>query len=244
VHRLDGRVKLLAALFLAESTVVASELPVQAALAVLLLAIFACARLGPGLLWRGLRGALWLLGFVAVANALWFLAVQRTSWANGEAAIARPDQLALLLVRLFNLLVLACIHRDDRAGRCGGRPRAPAAPLARLRIPIHELGLLLVLSLSFVPIFQREAERLLDAHRLKLGTRRWGWWARLRAVVPLVVPLFLAVLRRADELAVALDARCFVPGAKRTSLVPSRLGGIEIAALATSAAALAVCLYV
>jgi len=62
-------VKLLAALFWAASTVVASELPVQAALAVLLLAIFACARLGPGLLWRGLRGALWLLGFVASPRA-------------------------------------------------------------------------------------------------------------------------------------------------------------------------------
>jgi energy-coupling factor transporter transmembrane protein EcfT len=66
----------------------------------------------------------------------------------------------------------------------------------------------------------------------------------VRAVVPLVVPLFLAVLRRGDELAVALDARCFVPGARRTSLLPSRLGRIEVAALATSAAALLFCIFV
>jgi len=192
-----------------------------------------------------LRGAVWLLGFVAVANALWFVAVQRAGWASGEAAIARPDDLLLLLLRLFNLLALACIFTATTVpvDAAEGLERL-ARPLARLRIPVHELGLLLVLSLSFVPIFRAEAERLLDAHRLKLGTRRWGWWSRVRAVVPLVVPLFLAVLRRGDELAVALDARCFVPGARRTSLVPSRLGGIEVAALLTSAAALLFCIFV
>ena len=112
-------------------------------------------------------------------------------------------------------------------------------PLRRLRLPVHDVGMLLGLALSFVPLFQREATALVDAHRTKRGGVRWGIADRARAAVPLLVPLFLAVLRRADDLAVALDARCYVPGAARTSLVPGRCGAVEWTALALSGIVLA-----
>ena len=56
---------------------------------------------------------------------------------------------------------------------------------------------------------------------------RWGWRDRMSAAVPLLVPLFLTVLRRRDELAVAMESRCYTPGRSRTSLVPHRTGAAE-----------------
>jgi energy-coupling factor transport system permease protein len=231
----------VAAACIAGACVLASRLAAQGLLLGVLLAAFAGARLPVRLLARGLGGAVWLLAFVAVANGAWFLVTRQAGWAHGEAAVHTPAELAVLLARLCNLLLLAVLFTATTVpvDAAEGFERL-LRPLRRLRLPVHEIGMLLVLALSFVPIFLREAHHLADAHRMKRGLRRWGWRDRGRAVVPLLVPLFLSVLRRADELAVAMDARCFEPGAARSSLVPGRFGAGEAVTLATGALALAV----
>jgi energy-coupling factor transport system permease protein len=242
VHALDARAKLVAALLLVSAAVLGRTLASQALLLGLLVASFALARLPPGVLLRGARGALWLALFVAAANTGWFLVTRHASWATGEASIQQPLDLLLLLTRLFNLLLVAALVTATTVpvDAAEGLERL-LRPLERLRIPVHELGFLLVLALSFVPLFWREARRLADGHRIKVGAARWSFLDRARAAVPLLVPLFLGVLRHADDLAVALDARGFVPGAPRTSLVAAHAGWREAAALGVGAAALVAC---
>lgn len=243
LHRLDARAKLASATALAVAVVLASEPLALAVVALVLLAGFAAARLPVSLLLRGLCGAAWLLAFVAAANVGWAWVARRAAWATGETALEHPALLALALFRLFDLLILAALVTATTVPADAAEAvERLLRPLRRLRLPVHELGTLLVLSLSFLPILLGEARDLAAAHRSKRGSRRWGLLDRARAVVPLVVPLFLGVLRRADELAVALDARCFEPGAPRTSLVPGRLGAAEIAALAAGLLVLAGCL--
>lgn len=240
LHGLDARVKLAASFCLATATVLAEHLGIQALLLAISIVAFALARLPWRLLGRGLRGAAWLLLFVTAANAGWFVVTRRFEWAVGEASVQSAGALVVLLVRLLDLVLLAALFTAITVpvDAAEGLERL-LRPLARLRLPVHEIGMLLVLSLSFIPIFLSEARRVSDAQRLKRGLRRWRRLDRLRAVVPLVVPLFLAVLRRADELGVALDARCFEPGARRTSLVPGRFGLAEVLALLVGAGALA-----
>ena len=243
VHRLDARAKIVAALLVAAGAVAASALWMQAVLAGSLLMGFGAACLPWRLVTAGVRGALWLVLFVAAANLGWaFWLARWGAWGGGEAAVRTPAELALLLLRLFNLVLLAALFTAttlpvDAAEAVERLLR----PLARLRVPVHELGFLLVLTLSFVPLFLREARTLSDAHRIKRGRARWTLFDRARALVPLAVPLFLAVFRRADELAVALDARCFVPGARRTAYVAGRLGWPEWAAVTAAAALCAAC---
>jgi energy-coupling factor transport system permease protein len=150
----------------------------------------------------------------------------------------------VLLLRLVVLVLLSVLFTATTVPVDVARGFARLlAPLGRLRLPVHELGMLLVLALSFVPVFFAEARTLAAAHRLKVGRARWGLAPRLRAALPLVVPLFVAVLRRADELAVAMDARCFVPGRPRSAYVPARFGGAEIGFLALGLAILLACFW-
>ena len=239
LHALDARAKLVACVCLASAAVLSERVLGQAILLGLLGLAFAVARLPWRLVRRGLRGAAWLLLFVALSNGGWYLVTRQVAWAGGEASVQRADELAVLLFRLLDLVLLGAVFTAttvpvDVAEGLSDLLR----PLARARLPVHEIGMLLVLSLSFIPIFLREAHHLSDAHRMKRGLRRWRARDRLRAVVPLLVPLFLSVLRRADELGVALDARCFVPGARRSSLVPGRFGPAEVAALVLGAGVL------
>ncbi|UCE02561.1 MAG: energy-coupling factor transporter transmembrane protein EcfT [Candidatus Latescibacterota bacterium] len=244
LHRLDAGVKLVSVVLLATAAVWSRSLLAQACVASLLLLGFAAARLPASVLLRALRGAAWLLLFVAAANLLWAVVVRSLEWASGVGAVQHASDLALLLTRLFNLVLLSVLFTATTVpvDVAEGLARV-LRPLERLRLPVHDLGMLLVLSLSFVPIFFEEARHLTAAHRVKMGRVRWGWRDRMRAVVPLVVPLFLSVVRRGDELAVALDARCFRPGRPRTSLVRARIGVLEVTSLSASAAVLVAALW-
>ena len=235
LHRLDAGAKLVSAALLAASSLWCTSLAVQAGLGAVLLLGFLLARLPFGMLLRALRGVAWLVVFVTLANLLWSQLAPVLGGASGEGAVRGAAQLFLLLARLANLVLLGVLVTSTTVPVDGAEGvERLLRPLGRLGLPVHELGLLLVLSLSFIPIFFAEARGLAAAHRIKTGSARWGLADRVRAAVPLVVPLFLSVLRRGDELAVALDARCFVPGRARSSLVPARRGGLEIGCLALS----------
>ena len=100
------------------------------------------------------------------------------------------------------------------------------APLARLRFPAHEVALVLTIALRFVPILAEEMERIVRA-QVSRGAN-FGGQSRLRFIrqtqqlLPLLVPLFLIALRRAEELALAMEVRCYVGGTGRTQLVRLR----------------------
>ena len=238
VHRTDAAAKLLGACCLATASVWSESLAVQSAQAGLLLVVFALARLPVRLLGQALRGALWLLAFVALANLGW--AAVAGAWAEPQS----PTALAVLLLRLLDLILLSVVFTATTVpvDLAHGIERL-LRPLGRLRLPVHEVGLLLVMSLSFIPIFFSEARVLAAAHRSKMGGVRWGFRHRAGAIVPLAVPLFLGVLRRADELAVALDARCFLPGRPRSAFVPPRSGANEMCCLALCGLVLVVSLW-
>ena len=222
--------------------IVLASSPWAHALVLLTLAVaFCAARLPAVLVARGVRSALWLVMFVVVANLGWAAVVRRVpEWAAGEPAIATPWGLALLVARLFELILLAMVFTATTVPVDAAEAiERLLQPLARLGLPVHEIGPLFVLALGFVPLFAREARALADAHRVKIGRARWTLADRVRALAPLIVPLFLGVVRRADELAVALDARCFVPGAPRTSLAPGRWGAAETCTVGVAAALIA-----
>lgn len=229
LHDLDAAAKLVCAVLLATASVYSARLGLQAALGLLLLAAFALARLPWRLVLQALRGVAWLLVFVVVANLGW------AALGGAGAQTLEPAALLRLVLRLVVLVLLSALFTATTVpvDLAHGLQRI-LRPLQRLHVPVQEIGFLLVLALSFVPIFFAEARGLVTVHRSKRGGVRWGAWHRLRAVVPLAVPLFLSVLRRADELAVALDARCFVPGRPRSAYVPPHLGVPEFGCLALS----------
>jgi energy-coupling factor transport system permease protein len=95
-------------------------------------------------------------------------------------------------------------------------------PLQRLRFPAHEFALIVVIALRFVPILALEAERIAKAQASRGaqgGQRAFNPLARARRSLPLLVPLFVTALRRAETLALAMEARCYTGGHGRTHLV-------------------------
>jgi energy-coupling factor transport system permease protein len=91
------------------------------------------------------------------------------------------------------------------------------SPLKRLKFPIEELSLITMISLRFVPLLLEEAFNLKKAQMSRGASFEGGLIKRVKKTLPLLVPLFVSSFRKADELALALDARGFRSGQERTS---------------------------
>lgn len=102
------------------------------------------------------------------------------------------------------------------------------SPLAKIGIPTHDLVLVVQITLRFIPFLAQAAERIAKAQASRgaeWGTGKGSLLARARQIIPLMIPLFLTSLRRAESMALAMDARCYGVTKKRTSLFEMHFGG-------------------
>jgi len=238
--RLDPRAKLLV-VSLALGSLLLTRTPSGLAPAALLFAAGAAAsRLSPGILLGGLRGIGWFLLITFLFQILFVPGRGEVLATIGSVALTAESltraiglSLALLLTLLFaNLLTLSTSPVD-----IADAIRATLAPLARVRVPVEDLALVALITLRFVPTLLDEADRIRKAQIARGLSPGRGLVARARAGLPLFVPLIEGVFRKADELAVALEARGYEPDAARTRYRRLAFGARDIVAIAMGCAA-------
>jgi energy-coupling factor transport system permease protein len=246
VHRLDPRAKFVAvsalavALFLRQSFLTLALYAAAAAFAYLLSGVPA------SWFWRAFRPLLWLVALTFVAQVVfargdpffrfWFVSL---SWVGLELAAFLTVRL-VVLVLIGSVLTLTTPPMALTDGLVWlGRP------LRRLRVPTDELALMVTIALRFIPTLLVELDTIMRAQRARgADFRRGGIVERARSLVPVLVPLFVLSFRRADELALAMEARCYRPGATRTRLHPLRAHWSDAVLLAATAALIALGLLV
>ena len=108
------------------------------------------------------------------------------------------------------------------------------SPLKRLRVPTHEIVMMLTLSLRFIPTLMEEAQRIKNAQISRGAAFSGSWKNRLKSLIPLILPLFISAFRRADELSWAMDSRCYVGGKGRTSYKELKFKSIDYLVLTFS----------
>ena len=219
-HRLDPRTKLLAtvlyiiAIFLAKGPI---------AYGVLILTLIVSVRIskvGAKALFRGLKPVLFIIAFTAVLNLfytpgtviaqLWIFRVTREGVIT---AIAMMLRISLLIMGTFLLTYTTSPIRltdglEDLLG-----------PLKKLGVPVHELAMMMSIALRFIPTLIEETDKIVSAQKARGADFETGsLMQRAKALVPLLVPLFVSAFRRADELATAMECRCYHGGEGRTKL--------------------------
>ncbi len=111
-------------------------------------------------------------------------------------------------------------------------------PLSRLHLPVHELAMMMTIALRFIPTLIEETEKIMNAQKargaqLDSGTLK----QRIQALIPVLIPLFISAFRRADELAMAMECRCYHGGEGRTRLKQLRLRASDFVYAGVCAAA-------
>lgn len=245
VHRLEARAKMgLTAAFTVMLFASDGFAGLGAAALVMALAI-AISRVPLRLAARGLKAISFLLAFTLLAHGL--------RWNPATAMLIRLGPLGIdgqgVLTGLFFatrivLLVLGTslvtlttspVQLTDGLERVMG-------PLERLRVPVGELAMMLTIALRFIPTTAEEAEKIIVAQSAR-GARfdTGNPVARARAYVPVLVPLFVGLFRRADELATAMETRCYHGGRSRTRLHQSVLTPLDWGTMLVGVAVMLAC---
>ncbi|MEZ5358319.1 MAG: energy-coupling factor transporter transmembrane component T [Candidatus Zixiibacteriota bacterium] len=107
-------------------------------------------------------------------------------------------------------------------------------PLRLLKIPIHDLGMILFIALRFIPVLSGEMEMIRKAQYIRGVDFSGKWLQKIKNSVALVIPVFFSALRRADELSIAIEARGYQSGKPRSSLYPLVFRPLDIAVLMTA----------
>ncbi len=239
LHRLDPRARILIYLsIIAAATFTRHALGLAIALAVVLLGLW----LGRIPFRFALRGLIPPLPFLAILAVLQiFLAPHpadaTTLYAVGPVKIylAGLISAAMLLLR-FTVLILGlglASYTLSTSEMIHGL-ESLFAPLANLGIPTHDLVMVMQVTIRFIPFLAQSAERIAKAQASRgadWGTRKGGLLARTRQVIPLMLPLFLNSLRRAETMALAMDARGYATVARRTSMMVMHFAWKDVLAI-------------
>ncbi|MDO4620572.1 MAG: energy-coupling factor transporter transmembrane component T [Lachnospiraceae bacterium] len=112
-----------------------------------------------------------------------------------------------------------------------------------IKVPVHEISMMMSIALRFIPILTEETDKIRKAQMARgADFETGGLMKRLRAMIPILVPLFVSAFRRANDLALAMEARCYHGGAGRTQMKPLRYGRRDYIAYAIAAAYLVACI--
>ncbi len=245
VHRLDPRTKIaislvyVVTLFLVKNFWGFLVMAGFTALAVVL------GRVPARLVIRGLRPILFLLVFTIGLNL--FLTPGDPLFRVGPATVTRQglELGGLVAVRLLLLVATTSLLTltTSPVALTDGLERY-LKPFARLGVPAHELAMMMTIALRFIPTLLEETDKIMKAQMARGAEFATGnLLQRARSLVPVLVPLFVSSFRRADELAMAMEARGYRGGRGRTRMRQLRLGrGDWLAAAGTLGLILAVAL--
>ena len=239
VHRLDARTKLIlvvlyiVALFQSNGWV--SYIAVLLATA----ACMALSQIKPATIFKGLKPMLFIIVLTAALNIFY---TQGTPIIPGLIitweGIARSVKMILRIVLLITGTFLLTYTTSPIALTDG--LESLLSPLKLLHFPVHELAMMMSIALRFIPTLIEETDKIISAQKARGADFETGnIFRRAKALIPILVPLFVSAFRRADELATAMECRCYHGGKGRTKLKQLRFRTGDIVALLLGALVLA-----
>lgn len=242
IHRLDPRTKVVCAIALIIATFFVRT-PLQlVALVAVTLALLSVARVPSGEVLGSVRGMFWIMLVLAIFNLL-LVREGDVVLSYGIITITQGGIWSAILypVRvLAGIVIGALLLLTTTPTALGDAFDAACEPLSRLGLPGHELAMVFTLMLRFIPTLANDASAIVDAQVARGGDIADGSPVkRLRAVGSVIVALLASSTNHADDLARALDARCYVGGAERSHWHPLRFSAKDAVAAAVTAALIA-----
>ena len=237
-HRLDPRTKILLVVLYIVALFCADSLLAYGILAVVLAVCVRVSRVGLKALVRGLKPVVFILVFTGVLN-LFFTPGEPVLVEWGFLRITEEGAWnALFMILRIMLLIMGTFlmtYTTSPISLTDGLEQLLGG-LKRLRVPVHELAMIMSIALRFIPTLIEETDKIMSAQKARGADFESGSIIqKAKALIPILVPLFVSAIRRAEELATAMECRCYHGGEGRTKLHVLQYQGQDYAALAMGA---------
>jgi len=235
VHKLDPRTKLIAVVLYIAALFLAKWFVTYAIMFALLAFSIAISGVPLKSILRGMKPVVFIVVFTAILNLF---------YTPGEHVLAKfwiftitlegIYQAFFMVIRILMLIsgTFLLTYTTSPILLTDGL-ESLLAPLKKVKVPVHELAMMMSIALRFIPTLIEETDKIMSAQRARGADFESGnLIQRAKALLPLLVPLFISAFRRADELATAMECRCYHGGEGRTRLRQLKYQGRDYAALA------------
>lgn len=222
LHRLDPRFKVLLMLIFVVFVFFANNLWSFLYLLALILFLVLISRISLKVILKGLKPILFVSVFTALINLF---------WSNGEVPLVEfwiikiyPEGIwraVFMIVRIISLVAGTSIFLTYTTSPMDLTDALESllSPLKKLRVPVHEFSMMMSLALRFVPTLIDETEKIINAQKARgVNFESGSLISRARALIPILIPLFVSSFSRATELAVAMECRCYTGSEGRTRM--------------------------
>ena len=241
VHRLDPRVKLILTVAYITALFMATGAAGYALMFAILLTCICLSRIKPKTIFRSIRPIIIIISLTAILNIfltdgepivqLWRITVTREGLFTAGRMVLR---LIMLITGSFLLT-----YTTSPIALTDGIEKL-FSPLKKIRLPVHELAMMMSIALRFIPTLIEETWKIMSAQKARgADFETGGLIKRAKAIIPLIIPLFISAFRRADELAIAMESRCYHGGEGRTRMRILKMAARDYIALFFGAAMIA-----
>ena len=221
IHRLDPRTKLLAVILYIVALFNAQGVVTYAIVAALLALCIIISRVPFRSLTRGLKPIWVIVAFTAIMNLFFTSGTPLgTGWLLSHISQEGLRSAIFMVLRIVMLIMgtFLLTYTTSPILLTDGLERL-LRPLKKVRFPVHELSMMMSIALRFIPTLIQETDKIISAQKARGADFDSGnLMQKAKALIPILIPLFLSSFRRAEELAIAMECRCYHGDEGRTSL--------------------------
>lgn len=239
VHRLDARTKLILVIVYIVALFQAVGWVSYAAVTAATAACMALSHIAPKHIFKGLKPMLFIIVLTALLNIFYtegtpIIPGWIITWEGISRAVQMILRIALLITGTFLLT-----YTTSPIALTDGLEKL-MNPLKKIKVPVHEMTMMMSMALRFIPTLIEETDKIMSAQKARGADFETGSLIdRAKALLPVMVPLFVSAFRRADELAVAMESRCYHGGDGRTRMKQLKFAARDFVALIVGVAFLA-----
>ncbi|MGM9684061.1 MAG: energy-coupling factor transporter transmembrane component T family protein [Eubacteriales bacterium] len=222
LHRLDPRAKVILSILYIVCTFLCKNILSFALLLLSAVLLVIIGKVPLGIVIRGIRPILFILAFTSIFNVF---------WTRGEILLVDWHFIHIYAEGIYNaiLIIVRITVLIIGTGMFLTYTTTPIAltdaiedllsPLKKLKVPVHDFAMMMTIALRFIPTLVDETDKIMTAQKARGADFSSGSLiSRAKALVPVLIPLFVSAFRRADELAVAMECRCYHGGEGRTRM--------------------------
>ena len=234
IHRLDPRTKLIMLVVYIVALFCASWWVSYALMLVFLVSCIAVSGIPAKSFLKGMKPLVMILVFTGVLNIFFTTGEGEPLVDFWVITIYKEGLVRALFMVIRILLLITCTfmltYTTSPISLTDGL-EALLSPLKRLRLPVHELSMMMCIALRFIPTLIEETDKIMSAQKARGADFESGkLLERVKALIPILVPLFISAFRRADELATAMECRCYQGGDGRTKMKLLRFRFVDLKA--------------
>ena len=224
IHKMDPRMKIIASVLYIVILFVASR-PLGLLLGILMVVMmYMISKISAKMVAKSLKPVVPIIIFTAVLNLFFMTGPSEPLVSFGFIHIY-PEGVAMAVMMAVRIMCLiagtSLLTYTTSPIELTDAIEVLMGPLKKVKVPVHEIAMMMSIALRFIPILTEELEKIMKAQTARgIDFESGGLLKRVKSMVPIIVPLFVAAIRRANDLAMAMESRCYHGGVGRTKLKP------------------------